>query len=224
MSVSEQDFMSIQEAAKKLNVSMDQVMFLIEDGRLTGYFQGVDAFNLMARFTGGTKLFKYAKIKAPITWSRHLVKFSKAIYYDENFNPVIITNEPYFTGFGNNCIRPYPTESIMLFAKEVDIYNQREKEAIPALVKLGMKFAESAGRREDEFTRYLVTLFQNYYESYRRYPRNKEAMELLESKLGQGFIHAIDDEEIEWGKSGTTKLSTMKNRFTATRKRLKKSR
>jgi hypothetical protein len=106
------------------------------------------------------------------------------------------------------------------------IADDKGKEAIIALAQHGRKFAANVGGHDDDLTKYLLELFQDFQKKHVRYPRNKEVLNLLESKVGQGFIYSVDDEEIEWGKSARTKISTMGNRFTAIRKKLgiKKSR
>lgn len=83
------------------------------------------------------------------------------------------------------------------------------------------------GKSHDDFTRYLVSIFQKYHEAHGRYPRNKEVFALLEIAENQGFIHTINDEVIEWGdREAPTKITTLSNRFMNVRKILgiKKSR
>jgi excisionase family DNA binding protein len=39
MPVTEQDFITLQEAAKRLNIALDQVMFMIEEGRFPAFYE-----------------------------------------------------------------------------------------------------------------------------------------------------------------------------------------
>lgn len=68
MSVSYRDLISIQEAARRLNTSMDQVMFLVEKGSLTGYWPGNRKYNIVARFTDDPILPEWIPITLPISW------------------------------------------------------------------------------------------------------------------------------------------------------------
>ena len=101
------------------------------------------------------------------------------------------------------------------------VVDDKGKEAILALAKHGKKFAESVGKNDDEFTSYLVSLFQEFHKTHDRHPRNKEVIALLESCEGQGFIHTINDDVIEWGdRAASTKLTTLPNRLTRVRDKL----
>lgn len=104
------------------------------------------------------------------------------------------------------------------------IADDKGKEAIITLAEHGKKFALNAGRSDDEFTHYLVKLFQDFYQGRSRYPRNKEVIAVLEKAQRQGFIHTIDDTTVEWGEKGSTRITTLeKDRLPRIRKKLRVS-
>lgn len=95
------------------------------------------------------------------------------------------------------------------------------KDAIIALAEYGRRFAVNVGKRVDAFTHYLVSLFQNYYNSHGRYPTNKEVVGELEKLIRHGFINNVDDDgTVDWGQNGLTAIKALEKRLTRIRKNL----
>lgn len=93
------------------------------------------------------------------------------------------------------------------------IADDKGKEAILAWAKLGKKFGDNVGRKPDKLTTFLENIVSNYYQEHNKLPSYKIVLSILETLQGQGFIHTIDDESIEWGENGTTSLRSLENRL-----------
>lgn len=141
MSLTEQDFITLQEAAKRLNISLDQVMFLIENGRFRGFYEppesrkrrifdyhppefifpaapGTKGYGNQQLYS--QKWFRWFGIKLPIKWQKGEATFVERTIYDEHFKT--LSNE-------KSTYHPFacPIESIMLIVREVDAMAEKAK-------------------------------------------------------------------------------------------------
>jgi len=125
----EDNFINISDAAKKLKLSIDQVMHLIEDGKLTGYGQGGPAFGFMSRYVGGIPPFEYWAMKGQIKTDGDFVYSSDCAYFDNNLKPLDINDQPYT----QPPFSPIPlvggchVRLVMLNVKEVEDYIQKAR-------------------------------------------------------------------------------------------------
>jgi len=103
------------------------------------------------------------------------------------------------------------------------VVDDDDRESLIALAKHGAKFAGTVGKKDDDLTHFLVSMFEDFRIKNKRLPRNKEALALLARYANtreNPFIYMMDDESLLWGNSGTTKISTLRNRFTKVRKKI----
>lgn len=101
------------------------------------------------------------------------------------------------------------------------VADNKNQEGMVILSKRGKPFAEQAGRKEDDFTKYLESIVSKHHQKHSKFPSNRKVIEFLKSQIGKGYIDDADDEGgVAW-KNGAIATVTLNNKLSAIRKKIK---